>query len=47
MFTFDSGKRNIASQGVYPDRKQLAELTGIDPAKAQAGLALPVIQSAT
>jgi hypothetical protein len=37
----------IASQGVYPDRKQLAELTGLDPAKAQAGLALPVIQSAS
>ncbi len=37
----------IASQGVYPDRKQLAELTGLDAAKAQMGLALPVIQSAS
>lgn len=37
----------IASQGGYPNRKRLAELSGLDPAKAQAGLDLPVIQSAT
>ena len=33
----------IASKGTYPDRKQLAELTGLDPAKTQS--ALPVFQS--
>jgi arsenite methyltransferase len=37
----------IASQGVYPDRKQLAALTGLDPAKAQVGVALPVVESAS
>lgn len=37
----------IASAGAYPDRKKLAELTGLDPAKAQTDIALPVIQSAT
>lgn len=34
---------HIVSQGVYPDRSRLAELAGIDPAKAQAGLSLPVL----
>jgi hypothetical protein len=37
----------IASEGSYPDRKQLAELAGLDPEKSQAGLALPVIQNAS
>ena len=36
----------VVSRGVYPDRRKLAELTGVDPAKAQTGLSLPVIQSA-
>lgn len=36
----------VASQGAYPDRRRLAELTGLDPAKAQADIGLPVIQSA-
>jgi arsenite methyltransferase len=35
----------VVSKGVYPDRMQLAELTGLDRAKAQVGLAFPVIQS--
>jgi hypothetical protein len=35
----------VASKGVYPDRVQLAELAGLDQAKVQVGLALPVIQS--
>jgi arsenite methyltransferase len=35
----------VASKGVYPDRRQLAEWTGLDQAKVQVGLALPVIQS--
>lgn len=33
----------IVSRGVYPDRIHLAELTGVDPAKAQPGLSLPVL----
>ena len=37
----------IASRGIYPDRKRLAELTGLDPAKVQAGFALPVIENAS
>lgn len=36
----------IASRGTYPDRKRLAELTGLDPAKVQAVFALPVIENA-
>jgi hypothetical protein len=36
----------LASQGVYPNRAQLAALIGLDPARAQTGLSLPVIQSA-
>lgn len=37
----------VASQGAYPDRRRLAELTGLDPVKAQADIGLPVIQGAT
>lgn len=36
---------NIVSQGVYPDRRTLAELSGVDAAKVQTGFSLPVIQS--
>ena len=35
----------IVSHGVYPDRRKLAEFTGIDATKAQTGFSLPVIQS--
>lgn len=34
----------IVSHGVYPDRSKLAELTGVDPSRAQVGFSLPVIQ---
>jgi arsenite methyltransferase len=36
----------IATKGLYPDRKRLAQMMGIDAVEAEPGLSLPVIQSA-
>lgn len=36
----------IATKGLYPDRKRLAELMGLEVTEAEPGLSLPVIQSA-
>ncbi len=36
----------IVTKGLYPDRKRLAQMMGIDPAEAEPGPSLPVIQSA-
>ena len=33
----------IASKGIYPDRRKLAELMGLETASAQTGLSLPVL----
>jgi Arsenical resistance operon protein ArsD len=37
----------IASKGLYPDRKLLAQMMGIDLTEAAPGLSLPIIQSAS
>lgn len=37
----------IANESTYPDRKRLAELAGLDAAKVQAAIVLPVIENAS